>query len=565
MSTEWIERTPKDGLIRRAYDFAEKAHAGGKRLSGEPYITHCAETARYVSEWKLGETTVAAALLHDVVEDTGCTIKDVEKEFGAEIAFLVNGLTKLKSIKYPAKADTEALRKLLISSARDLRILLIKLADRLNNVKTVEFLPPERREKFARETIEIYAPLAYRLGMQKLSGELEDLAFPYVYPEEYKWLTKEVKDDYSERQEYAQKVVPIVENALKERGIEAISIDSRAKRYYSLYKKLLRLDMNMDKVNDLVALRVIVKTKEECYATLGIIHQLWQPVPNCFKDYIARPKPNGYRSLHTTVFALNNKTLEIQIRTKEMHDENEFGIAAHWAYEQVKSSAEKYKNWTGVKDKNEMIWMEQLSNWQKSVSNQDDFLESLKTDFFKDRIFVLTPQNDVIDLPAGATPVDFAYRIHSDVGDNCVGAKVNGKIAPLDYELQTRDIVEIIIQKNKKPSEDWLRFVKTSGAKKHIRETMNEDSRRIRKKLVVPQLETRIKNEDRAGYLKEVTAVFGDMKINITFLESQTDHRGALSSVLVKSEVPSPDRIQKLMVRLKKVPGTKEANYKINR
>lgn len=562
MSTEWI---PKEGLIRRAYEFAEKAHRGTKRLRGEPYLDHCIEVAKYVSDWSLGETAIAAALLHDVVEDTEYTLKNIEKEFGLEIANLVDGLTKIETMEYPEKADSESLRKILISSTKDLRILLVKLADRLSNMRTVESLPPERKKKYAWETAEIYAPLAYRLGMQKLSGDLEDMAFPFIYPDEYKWLTKEVKDDYSERQEYAEKVVPIVTKSLKEHKIEPVSIDSRAKRYYSLYKKLLRYDMDMSRVYDLVALRIVVQTVEECYAALGAIHQLWQPMPNRFKDYIARPKPNGYRSLHTTVFALDNKILEIQIRTKEMHEENELGIAAHWAYQQVKSSAEKNKKWTGVKDKSEMLWMEQLSNWQKHANDEDDFLESLKVDFFKDRIFVLTPQNDIIDLPAGATPVDFAYRIHSDVGDNCVGAKVNGKIAPLDYELQTRDVVDIITQKNRKPSEDWLRFVKTSLAKKHIREVLNEDSRRIRKKLIIPQLETKMANDDRPGYLKEVTAVFGEMKINITFLQSFTDNRGALSSVIVRSDVPSPDRIQKLMVRLKKIPGTKEVNHKISR
>ncbi len=556
---------PKENIVRKAYEFAEIAHAGAKRLSGEPYIMHCVATAESVNDWNLGETAVAAALLHDVVEDSAFSIKDIEGEFGTEVAYLVDGLTKLESIKYPTNADSESLRKFFISSTRDLRILLIKLADRLHNMQTLKFLPPERQKKFAWETAEIYAPLAYRLGMQKLSGDLEDMAFPYIYPEEYRWLTKEVKDDYAERQKYAQKIVPIVMETLKKHGIEPIKVDSRAKRYYSLYKKLIRYDMDLNRVLDLVAIRIIVKTVEECYAALGTIHQLWQPVPNRFKDYIARPKPNGYRSLHTTVFSMENRILEIQIRTEEMHEEDEMGIAAHWAYQQIRNKPGGKEKWKGIKNEKEMVWMEQLQNWQKTFGDEKNFLESLKVDFFKERIFVLTPQNDIIDLPAGATPVDFAYRIHSDVGNECVGAKVNGKIAPLDYELQTRDIVEIILQKNKKPSEDWLRFVKTEAAKKHIRESLNTGKSNLKRRLVAPHLEFKIVNEDRPGFLKEVTSAFGEMKINITYLQSQTDKRMAFGIVILRCDPLPNERIQKLLLKLKKLKGTKEVNYKTSR
>lgn len=560
-----MEKIPKENVVRKAYEFALTAHEGAKRLDDEPYISHSLEVAKSVSDWNLGEVAIAAALLHDVVEDTSYTLKDIEKNFGPEIAFLVNGLTKLKFINYPENSDAESLRKFIISFAQDLRILLIKLADRLHNMKTLGALPPDRQKKMAWETAEIYAPLAYRLGMQKLSGELEDMAFPYAQPDEYKWLMKEVKEDYAERQAYAQKVVPMVVKTLKEHKIEPVSVDSRAKRYFSLYKKLLRYDMDLEKVTDLVALRIIVRTIEECYAALGVIHQMWAPFPNRFKDYIARPKPNGYRSLHTTVFALDNKILEIQIRTKEMHESDEYGIAAHWAYQQIKSSTTKRKDWIGVKDKKELLWVEQLRNWQDISGNEKDFLETLKVDFFKDRIFVLTPHNDIIDLPAGATPVDFAYRIHSDIGDQCVGAKVNGKIMPLDYELQSRDVVEIITQKNKKPSEDWLRFVKTGLAKKQIKGSLNVGKKNLKKKLIAPHLELRIVNNDRPGYLKEVTAVFGKMRINITYLQSQTDHRLKFSTVIVRCDVISDEKIQKLLVRIKKLPGTKEVNYKSSR
>ncbi len=565
MSMEWLEKIPRDGLIYKAYEFARVAHSEGKRLSGEPYITHCLEVARIISEWNLGEAAVAAAFLHDVVEDTSYSLEDIEKEFGAEIAFLVGGLTKLTSVSYPESADAESLRRFVVSFTKDLRVLLIKLADRLHNLKTLDPLPPERRKKFAWETIEIYAPLAYRLGMQKLSGELEDLAFPYAYPEEYKWLSKEIKEDYAERQNYAQRVVPIVLKNLKEHGIEPLSVDSRAKRYYSLYKKLLRYDMNLENVTDLVALRIILKTIEECYAALGVIHQIWAPLPNRFKNYIARPKPNGYRSLHTTVFALDNKVLEIQIRTQEMHETNEYGIAAHWGYDQAKKSLKVGEHWQGIRDKKELLWMEQLQNWQNAMPNSQEFLDSLKMDFFKERIFVLTPENDIIDLPAGATPIDFAYRIHSDIGNQCVGAKVNGKIVPLDYELETRDVVEIIVQKNKKPSEDWLRFVKTSLAKRQVRESLNVGKKNLKKKLIEKYVEFKIINTDRPGYLKEATGTFAESRINITDLHSQTDHRLKFSTVTVRCDLLTDDKIQKILVRIKKLAGTKEVNYKISR
>lgn len=564
MSIKWIEKFPQNSLIRNAYEFAEMAHGGMKRVSGEPYLNHCVEVAKTVSEWGLDEDAIAAALLHDVVEDTDFSTGDIEKEFGTEVTYLVSSLTKLTSIKYPANADSESLRKFFISSTQDLRILLIKLADRLHNMRTLNFLPPERQKKFAWETMEIYAPLAYRLGMQSVSGELEDLAFPFVHPEEHKWLMKEIKDDYTERQQYAQKIVPMVIKILKEHNIEPIKVDSRAKRYFSLYKKLIRYDMDLNRVLDLIAIRIIVRTIEECYAALGIIHQFWQPMPNRFKDYIARPKPNGYRSLHTTVFALDKKILEIQIRTIEMHEEDEMGIAAHWAYQQIRNKPGA-ENWTGIKNKKELLWMEQLQNWQKSFSNQRDFLESLKVEFFKERIFVLTPQNDIIDLPAGATPVDFAYRIHSDIGDQCIGAKVNGKIVPLDYKLETRDVVEIITQKNKKPSEDWLRFVKTPLAKKQIKDVLNTGKKGLKKKLLASFLEFKVINDNHAGYLKEITAVFSEMRVNITYLQSQTDKRMAFSTVIARCEMLPPEKIQKILLKLKKLKGTKEVSYKTSR
>ncbi len=564
---EWLKNYPANSLVQKAYKFAEVAHKDTKRLSGEPYINHCLAVAETVHDWHLDEASIATALLHDIVEDTPLTIKKIEKEFGEEVAFLVDGLTKLDTFKYPEKdPQVENLRKLIVSFSRDLRVIIIKLADRSHNMRTLEALPEEDQRRIALETEDIYAPLAYRLGMQRLSGELRDLAFPYLQPKEYEWLLKEVKEEYEERQNYAdRKVKPAILKALAENNIKPIVVDSRAKRYSSLYKKLLRYDMDLSKIYDLVALRIVVNTVEECYTALGIIHKLWPPLPGRIKDYIARPKPNGYKSLHTTVFCIDNKITEFQIRTAEMHEEGELGIAAHWAYEQVKDSDRHKKNWTGVKTRKELLWVEQLRNWQKSFTDQKEFVESLKVDFFKERIFVITPHNDVIDLPVGATPIDFAYRIHSDIGDSAVGAKINGRLVPLDYKLASGDVIEILTQKGKKPSEDWLRFIKTPLAKDQIKIALREKQKALKEKANEGYLEFKITNQDRPGYLKDVTKTFGDMKVNITYLHSLTDHRGALSTVIIRTAALTKSRLEQILVRLKKISGTKEVSYKLIR
>lgn len=562
MSDKWLKVYSPKSKVLEAYDFAKKAHGETKRWSGDPYITHCLDVAKTLHQWGLDEESIAAALLHDVVEDTDYSIKDIEKKFGEEVAFLVNGLTKLKNIQYPEKdPDAETMKKFILSFSKDLRVVLIKLADRLHNMQTLKFLPEPKQKKFAWETTEIYAPLAYRLGMQRLSGELEDLAFPFLYPEEYKWLLNNVGEEYHEREEYAKKIKPIIKKALVKEGIKSFEIDYRAKRYSSLYKKLLRYEMDLDKIYDLVALRIIVNSVEDCYAALGIIHKMWPPLPGRIKDYIARPKPNGYQSLHTTVFCLDNKITEFQIRTREMHEEDEFGIAAHWAYQQVKKS-KRSKNWAGVKNRRELIWIKQLQNWQKHLPGQEKFLDSLKIDFFKDRIFVITPRNDVLDLPVGSTPVDFAYHIHSKVGDQCVGAKVNGKIVTLDQPLHSGDIIEIITQKGKKPSEDWLRFVKTSLARNHIKKALRTKHDLLRKTTAPTEIEFRIVNEDRPGYLKEITSAFGELKINITYLQSQTDPREKFSVVIARCAQLPETKLKKLLVKLKKISGTREVRYK---
>ncbi len=563
MDIAWMDTYPEESIVKKAYIFAEEAHRGITRESGEPYIIHPLAVAKFVHEWGLDDASVVAAFLHDVLEDTLHTQKELEKIFGTEIAEIVDGMTKLRNFKYGENPDAENIRKLILSFGKDLRVILIKLADRYHNMKTLKYKSPEKQKEIAWETIEIYAPIAYRLGMQKLSGELEDLSFPFLYEEEYRWLMENVKEQHEERASYAERLKPALSRMLDEAGIKPIAIDSRAKRYYSLYRKLIRGDMDLSKIYDLVAVRVVVKTIEECYATLGVIHKHWSPLPGRFKDYIAVPKPNGYRSLHTVVSALENKISEIQIKTEEMHQENEFGIAAHWAYEQTKKDpTQKTKNWEGMKNKKELLWVEQLQNWQNKFVNRKDFLESLKVDFFKERIFVLTPKNDVIDLPAGSTPIDFAYHIHSDIGDQCTGARVNGKIVPLDHELRSGDIIEVMTQKGKKPSEDWLRFIKSSMAKKYVRSALRMKDRKLQTKISAPkEIQFKIMNLDHSGYLKEITGVFGDLDVNIIFLNSQADPRLTFSMVVIRCENIPKQKLEKLIVRIKKIPGTKEITY----
>ncbi len=465
-----------ESIIGRAYYFAEKAHKGQKRASGEPYFEHLKKTADILLSWKLDEEIIAAGLLHDIAEESSDAIDALRESFGADMMFLVEGATKLGKIKYRGlERQKENIKKLILASSEDIRVLIIKLADRYHNMQTLGYLPPDKQQRIAIETYEIYAPLAYRLGMQKVSGELEDLAFPYINPDAYKWLQKNVKTKYEDREKYLTRIKPIVIKALSDACIKPLKVDFRAKRYSSLYKKLLRYDMDIEKIYDLVAFRIILDTVSDCYAALGIIHNLWPPLPGRIKDYIATPKPNGYKSLHTVVIAPGNKVVEFQIRTMEMHEEAENGIAAHWAYEEKKGTKHYAKREASMAKSADIEWVKRLRAWQEEGdSNAETFIDTMKIDFFKDRIFVLTPKGEVIDLPAGSTPVDFAYRIHSAVGNQCIGAKVNGGIAPLHQALRSSDVVEIITQKGKKPSSSWLEFVRTAEAKNHIRKALNK-------------------------------------------------------------------------------------------
>ncbi len=461
-------------LIERAYRFAEEAHAGQMRKSGEPYMTHPLAVAAKLADWGLDAPTITAALLHDVAEDTPYTRKDIAKHFSEEVAFLVDAVTKLKRIRYTDAAEhhAENLRKMVLAFAEDIRVVLIKLVDRLHDMETISVLPLEAQKRIAHETIEIYAPLANRLGIGEAKGQLEDLAFPIVHPEEYPTLRAMVAEPVEERKAFVELAIPQIRERLIAEGVRPLDLHARAKHWYSLWQKLKRYDMNLGEIHDLVAVRIIVPSVEQCYAALGAIHAAWPPLPGRIKDFVALPKPNGYRSLHTTVFGPEGKVIEIQIRTPEMHAEAEGGIASHWAYEDTKGTEAYRRRLPAFARMRELAWVKQLSEWQKHIQDPKEFLESIRIDFFRNRIFVFTPKGDVIDLPEGATPVDFAYHIHSDIGDAAVGAKVNGKMTALDHELKNADIVEILTQKNKKPSRDWLGFVKTSLARKHIRSSL---------------------------------------------------------------------------------------------
>ncbi|MDO8668557.1 MAG: RelA/SpoT family protein [bacterium] len=453
-------------MLELAYEFALKAHSGQKRKSGEPYIQHCLHTAFVLAQIKADLATVIAGLLHDIPEDTEYTLADIEKNFGAEAATLVEGVTKLSKIKYRGvERYRESLRKMFLAMARDLRVILIKFADRLHNLKTLESLPLEKRQRIAKETLEIYAPIAGLLGIWGLKWQMEDICFQHLYPEEYKKLeyTYEVKRKF-ENTQYIQKVKNILNAKLREAAIP-FELASRFKHLYSIYQKMQKKNRKFDEIYDVFALRVIVPDIANCYKVLGIIHSLWRPNLNRFKDYIAVPKPNGYRSLHTTVFGPDGKPTEFQIRTKEMDEGAKYGIAAHWYYKI------KAKNDNGLRT--QPAWIKEILKIQKETEDAHDFIKQIKFNIFHDRIFIFSPKGDVFDLPEGATPVDFAYTVHTDVGNQAVGAIVNDKIMPLDAELKNGDLVEIITEKKRRgPSRDWLKFVKTASARDKIKQNL---------------------------------------------------------------------------------------------
>ncbi len=467
------ERFPDADLIKvgEAYRFAREAHGPQRRASGEPYITHPLAVAQILSELGLDPLAVQAALLHDVPEDTEYSISDVEERFGPEVAHLVDGVTKLSkfSARSHEEQQAENIRKMFLAMAEDIRVVLIKLADRLHNMRTLGALPVEKQQRIARQTAEIYAPLAERLGIWQFKWELEDLCFKALDPEAYRGLATQLESRRRAREAYVKRAMEVLGEALTEAGIQA-DLSGRPKHIYSIYRKMQRKGAALGEIYDIHAVRVLVDSVRDCYGALGVVHALWRPIPGQFDDYIAMPKNNGYQSLHTAVVAVDGKPLEVQIRTHEMHRISEVGIAAHWRYKEGSRTDRAYDA--------KLAWLRQLMDWQREVSDATEFVEGVKLDIFQDQVFVFTPRGDVKDLPAGATPLDFAYRIHTDVGHACIGAKVNNRLVSLDYKLKNGDIVEIVTTKSAHgPSRDWLNLVTTSHAKEKIRQWFKRQQR----------------------------------------------------------------------------------------
>jgi guanosine-3',5'-bis(diphosphate) 3'-pyrophosphohydrolase len=467
-------------LIERAWTVAESAHEGQKRKSGEAYFTHPVSVANVIVDLKLDTASLCAALLHDVAEDTTIGVDQIEREFNPEIAFLVEGVTKLSKFNFSSKEDraAESFRKMLVHMANDIRVLLVKLADRLDNMRTLEHMKPDAQERIARETVDIYAPLANRLGISWMKSELEDLSFRYLDPQAYKSLEQKVAQHEPQRLEYIDRTSRALSSRMNEAGF-ACEITGRAKHLYSIYRKMKAQDCEYEKVYDVVAFRAMVESVADCYATLGVIHGTYTPIPGRFKDYIALPKPNGYQSLHTTVLGPEQRRMEIQIRTREMHRVAELGIAAHWKYKERGrgKQLDEHGGLLDAKDARRFQWLRQLMDWQKELRDPQEFLESVKVDLFQDEVYVFTPNGDVRVFPRGATPIDFAYAIHSDLGDHCVGARVNGAIVPLRQNLRSGDVVEILTDPNRHPTKDWLEWVLTAKAKSKIRFFLRAEER----------------------------------------------------------------------------------------
>lgn len=458
------------GLVARAYEFSERVHRGQKRASGEPYFTHPVEVAKIIADLHLDVASVATALLHDTVEDTLTTLEEIERQFGAEVASLVDGVTKISQISFTSREEKQAenFRKMLLAMARDIRVILIKLADRTHNMRTLDALSPERQLEIAQETLDIYAPLAHRLGIYWMKSELEDQALRYLQPEVYYQLKRTVAKRKEERERYIAEVIAILRRKLDEAGIEA-EVTGRPKHFYSIYQKMQAQNLHYDQIYDLIAFRIIVATVRECYEALGVIHANWKPVPGRFKDYIALPKGNMYQSLHTTVIGPYGERMEVQIRTHEMHRVAEMGIAAHWKYKEGKH--------VDGQDAERFAWLRQLLEWLQNPSEPQEFLRLVKEDLFSDEVVVFTPKGDCLSFPEGSTVIDFAYRIHSEVGNHCAGARVNGRLVPLRYCLRNGDTVEIITTSNQTPSNDWLNFVKTARARQKIRAWIKQQQR----------------------------------------------------------------------------------------
>jgi guanosine-3',5'-bis(diphosphate) 3'-pyrophosphohydrolase len=478
----WAEAFETDRLDRellaRAYRFSAEAHRGQKRLTGEPFVTHCVEVAKILAELQLDSVTVACGLIHDVVEDTRITVADVEKDFGKEIASIVDGLTKIAKLPTGGTKEerqVESYRKLLLSIAKDARVIIVKLADRLHNMRTLDPLPDEKRKRIASETRDLYAPLAHRFGMAKMRWELEDLSFKHIETAEYKSLAKKVAQKRTEREKLIAAFRDPLDKSLRDAGISEFEVTGRPKHLWSIYKKMLQRQKPYEEIYDLLAIRVLVNTVPDCYHALGIVHDRWTPVQERIKDYIAQPKSTGYQSLHTTVFGPGGQLYEVQIRTREMHRTADFGIAAHWLYKEDAKSADELDR--------HLTWFRQVLELQLDAKTPDEFLEFLKLDLYADEIFVFTPTGDVIQLPKGATPIDFAFAVHTEIGLHCAGAKINGRIAPLSRALRNSETVEIITSTTAKPTRDWLAHVRTGRARHKIRQILKREEHQSAQKI----------------------------------------------------------------------------------
>ncbi len=458
-------------LIEKAYNISEKAHSGQLRQSGEEYFSHPIEVTKILIELEMDDATIVAGLLHDVLEDTEYKYEELKRDFGEEIAMLVEGITKLGTLVYESKEERQAenLRKMFLAMSKDIRVLIIKLADRLHNMRTINYMNEKKIREKCLETLEIYAPLAHRLGMSKIKWELEDISFRHLDPKAYYELYEKVKKKRKEREAIINEVIEELKPEIKLHNI-SFEITGRSKHFYSIYKKMKYQKKEFDEIFDLMAVRIIVESIRDCYAVLGIVHTLWKPIPGRFKDYIAMPKPNMYQSIHTTVIGKNGEPFEIQMRTMEMHKIAEFGIAAHWKYKEGKKATDEFDN--------KLSWLRQMMEWQRDLKDPKEFMESLKVDLFSNQVFVFTPKGEVIELPSGSTPIDFAYKIHSEVGNRCIGARVDGKMVPIDFKLANGNIVEIITASNSKgPSIDWLKIVKSTQAKNKIKQSLKKEDK----------------------------------------------------------------------------------------
>ncbi len=547
-------------ILRRAYAFSAKEHRGQMRKSGEPFLNHPIAVANILAEMKLDATCVCVGLLHDIVEDTQTPIEKIEEQFGKDVSNIVNGLTKINQFQFYSKEEQQAenFRKMFLAMVDDIRIVLVKLADRLHNMRTLQYLPPEKRQRIAQETMEIYAPIAHRLGMGKVRGELEDLAFSYLEPEAHEELKKNIESSRKVRQEFLDEIKETINQELQKHEIPG-TVESRIKRIYSIYQKIKRQKIPIDQVYDLLAVRIITDTVKDCYAALGIIHNLWRPVPGRIKDFIAIPRPNMYQSLHTSVIGPHGPPFEVQIRTAEMHRIAEEGIAAHWKYK-TGSSLDK-------KDDQRFLWLRHLVEWQQEMQDPSDFLSTLKIDLYPEEVYAFTPKGRVIILPREATPVDFAYAIHTQVGNSCIGAKVNGRIVPLKSKLKNGDIVEIQTQLAHTPSRDWLSFVKTSRARNKIRHFVNvsqrERSIEIGKKILEKEarrFKLNLKKLIEDGLILKAAPDYGCTKIEDVY--SALGFGKISARVLIGKMVPAEDldnvqeeKVSKIASAVKKVFG----------